>query len=70
MDKDSLEFIVANEKEWRQYMIKQFEDLSDKVDDIDKELSTFKIRVLTFASVFGGATGLSADYIKNLFIGG
>ena len=63
MDKDRLDLIVENEKEWRQYMI-------EKVDRIDKELSTFKMKVIGFASFFGGVTGLGVDYIKNLINGG
>lgn len=70
MDKTHLDMIADNEREWRQYMIKKVDSLSDKIDHIDRELSTFKIRVFAFASVFGGATGLSADYLKTLFLGG
>lgn len=62
--------IADNEREWRQYMIRKVDEVSNKVDHIDKELSTFKIRVFGFASVFGGGMGLSAEYIKNIFIGG
>jgi hypothetical protein len=63
VDKDKLDLIVDNEREWRQYMI-------EKVDRIDRELSTFKVRVLGFAAFFGGASGLSVEYIKNFIIGG
>lgn len=60
MDNDQVQMIIENEREWRQYMI-------EKLDRIDNELSTFKIRVFSLASIFGGGAGLSADYIKNLF---
>ena len=65
-----LEMIAENEREWRQYMMRKVDELSVKVDHIDKELSTFKIRVFSFASLFGGGMGLSADYIKNIFFHG
>lgn len=70
MDNDKLELLVENEREWRQYMIAKVDDLDKKVDSIDKELSTFKIRVFSFASLFGGVTGMSMDYIKTFFTGG
>lgn len=63
MEKDKLDLILENEKEWRQYMI-------EKLDRIDSELSTFKMRVIGLASFFGGITGMSAEYIKQLLTGG
>ena len=71
MDQDKhLDLIADNEREWRQYMMKRVDEVAAKVDHIDKELSTFKVKVFSFASIFGGGMGLSADYIKNIFIGG
>lgn len=70
MDQHELNMLAENEREWRQYMIKQLDELGLKVDRIDKELSTFKVRVFAFASAIGGAAGLSTEYLKNLFIGG
>lgn len=64
-----IELLAKNEREWRQFMIQKIQDVSVKVDHIDKELSSFKIKVFGFASIFGGATGLSAEYIKNFFVG-
>ena len=55
-----MQLIVENEREWRQYMI-------SKVDSIEKELHTFKIKVLGFAITFGGGAGISASWIKELF---
>lgn len=60
MDDKTLELVVENEREWRKYMIQ-------RMDDLDKELSTFKVRVFMFASFFGGASGISVEYLTKLF---
>ena len=70
MDNHEIKLLAENEREWRQYMIQQLDELSKKVDGIDKELSTFKVRMLTIASVLSGGLGFSADYIKQIFNGG
>jgi len=68
MDKNiHLDLIVENDREWRQYLVQRIDEVNEKVAQIEKELSTFKIRVFMFASMFGGATGLSAEYLKHLF---
>lgn len=70
MDREELAILAENEREWRQYMIRQLDDLSDKVDHIDKELSTFKVKIFTLAIILGGSSGVGADYLKNVFLGG
>lgn len=63
MDKDRLDLIVDNEREWRQYII-------EKLDRLDKELSTFKIKMYGLSALIGGSAGISMDFITNLFKGG
>ena len=63
MTNKEIELLAENEREWRQYMI-------TKIDRIDKEMSTLKIKVFGIASLFGGSAGFGADFFKNLMTGG
>lgn len=69
MNDDKLNIVVENEREWRQYVIQKVDKIEEDVDRIDKALSAFKVRVMSVASVLGGATGFSVDYLKSLFTG-
>jgi len=70
MDSHELSRVIESEREWRTYMLTKIEGMSKKIDDIDRELSTFKVRVFALASVFGSGAGLSADYIMKILKGG
>lgn len=70
MNDDKLKLVVENEREWRRYVIQKVDKIEGDVDRIDKALSAFKVRVMSLASLVGGATGYSVDYLKNLFVGG
>jgi len=70
MDKGELDRIVEHDREWRVYLVHKIDALEEKVDKMDKELATFKVKVFSLATVFGGGAGLSMDFITNLFKGG
>ena len=59
MDKTELQIILENDREWRQYMI-------EKVDRIDKELSTFKLRVFALSVLFGSLSGAGTNKVLSI----
>lgn len=70
MPEDKLKMLAENEREWRQHMLLQIDEVRQKVDHIDKELSTFKLKIFAMASLIGGVGGVGSEYIKKIFLGG
>jgi len=59
MNPEEIQRIVDNEKEWRAYMLA-------KIDNVEMELSTFKLRVLGLSTLFGSASGVGAGKLAQL----
>lgn len=54
-----------NDKEWRKLIFKKLDSIEDKVNGIDKEMTTLKIKVAMFSSVAGAVV----SYLANKFFG-
>lgn len=59
--------VIKSEQEWRRVLFNEIKDISEKMDRMDKEMATFKVRVLVFASLFGGASGTLPQVVKSIF---
>ena len=42
-----------NDKEWRRLIFKKLDSIEEKVNDIDKEMTTLKVKVAIFSSIAG-----------------
>ena len=60
MEDSEIDRIAENQKEWRVYMLK-------KIDKVECELASFKIRVIASACFFGGLSGVGVELIGLIF---
>lgn len=53
MDKDVIEKLLENEKDWRKHMLETQQQQSEKLQKLSDDMSGLKIRVATLGTFFG-----------------
>jgi hypothetical protein len=56
---------MTPEQEWRKLLLSKIEKIEDKVDRIDKEMTTLKVKIAFFSSIVGGIASFVANKIFN-----
>lgn len=50
-----------SDKEWREHIFKSLDKIETKVDKIDKEMTTLKVKVALFSSIVSSIATLVAE---------
>lgn len=69
MDKDKLELIVENEKEWRKHILTKVERIESRQLEINEKVSGLRNKFKLLTIIIGATSGSLGAYLKNKLLG-